>query len=63
MPKSNNPDRISLNTQSVVLEEGDFAAVEGLRAEEGTEVRMNDSRYHIGFDIYNEEVEEPVDVV
>lgn len=60
VPKSNRPERILLNTQVIQLEESDFEKIEFLR-DEVTSVRMNDSRNHIGFDIYNEHVEEPID--
>lgn len=60
IPKSNKPERISLNTKAIQLEDHDFKRIEELR-DEATSMRMNDSKNHIGFDIYNEEVEEPVD--
>lgn len=59
VPKSNKPERISLNTQVIRLEDQDFKKVENLR-DEASSMRMNDPKNHIGFDIYNEEVEEPV---
>lgn len=61
VPKSNKPERISLNTQVIQLEDQDFKIVEDLR-DEASSMRMNDPKKHIGFDIYNEEVEEPVDL-
>ncbi|KAL0639187.1 hypothetical protein Q9L58_001646 [Maublancomyces gigas] len=59
VPKSNKPERISLNTKATQLEDQDFKKVENLR-DEASSLRMNDPKNHIGFDIYNEEVEEPV---
>lgn len=61
VPKSNRPERISLNTQFIQLDDQDFKKVEGLR-DEANSMRMNDCKNHIGFDIYNEEVEEPMDL-
>jgi len=58
VPKSSSPGRIQLNTQVFELVEEDFEAIETLR-DETTSVRMNDPKNHIGFDIYNEEMEEP----
>ncbi|KAF8246558.1 aldo-keto reductase [Wilcoxina mikolae CBS 423.85] len=60
VPKSSNAGRILLNTQVFELAVEDFEAVETLR-DEKTSMRMNDPKNHIGFDIYNEVVEEPVD--
>ncbi|KAF8541690.1 aldo-keto reductase [Trichophaea hybrida] len=60
VPKSSNARRILLNTQVFELAVEDFKAIETLR-DEITSVRMNDPKNHIGFDIYNEVMEEPVD--
>lgn len=60
IPKSNKPERISLNTEVIQLEEEDFQKVQSMR-DEANSMRMNDPKNHIGFDIYNEQVEEPVD--
>lgn len=61
IPKSSKPERISLNTKATELEDEDFRKVENLR-DEASSMRMNDPKNHIGFDIYNEEVEEPVEL-
>ncbi|KAI5805310.1 NADP-dependent oxidoreductase domain-containing protein [Peziza echinospora] len=60
IPKSNNPARIAANYAAVEfeLDEQDMAAIDGLRGEEDSS-RMNDPRRHVGFDIYNEEADEP----
>lgn len=60
VPKSNKPERISLNTQVIELGNEDLRMIEYMRDEVGF-IRMNDPRNHIGFDVYNEEVEEPLD--
>jgi diketogulonate reductase-like aldo/keto reductase len=61
IPKSNKSERILLNARLLNLDLADVATIGKLRDQE-TSMRMNDCKNHIGFDIYNEEVEEPVDL-
>jgi len=57
VPKSINPKRISLNAELVELGKEDFDKIENLKAE-GEEIRYNNHKDVIGFDIYDEEVED-----
>jgi diketogulonate reductase-like aldo/keto reductase len=58
VPKSRNLERILLNSQVVNLSEEDVRTIDTLR-DETNAMRMNDPKAYIGFDIYNEEEEEP----
>jgi diketogulonate reductase-like aldo/keto reductase len=61
IPKSNSPERIAANFDCIFeLEEIDFATIDnvlGSPSEPG--VRNLETRDYLGFDSFNEEVEEP----
>ncbi|RPA81632.1 Aldo/keto reductase [Ascobolus immersus RN42] len=57
VPKSNDPERIELNAELVELAREDFERVEGLKGE-GEEVRFYNHERLIGFDIFDEKVED-----
>ncbi|RPA81634.1 Aldo/keto reductase [Ascobolus immersus RN42] len=59
VPKSTKLDRIVLNTKIIELSQEDFDKVEWLKAD-GEELRFNDPKGHIRFDIYDEKNDEPV---
>lgn len=61
VPRSNRSERISVNTQLIQPDDQDLKKVENLR-DEANSMRMSDCKNHIGFGIYNEEVEEPMDL-
>ena len=61
IPKTNNPNRIVENFDVLFeIEDEDFKALENLMGERGENgVRNLETRDYLGFDNFNEEVEEP----
>lgn len=59
VPKSANLDRLVENLQVFQLSNEDFDVVDTLRTDD-TAVRYMDPRNHVGFDIFDEEVDEPI---
>lgn len=63
VPKSFNAERIRENLDAVTrpsLPEADMKALSDLVPEPGDEIRYNDPRFYYGFDIYDEENDQPV---
>ena len=61
IPKSNNPQRIEQNYDCIFdLDHEDFATIDGLMGPDGERgVRNLETRDYLGFDNFNEDVEEP----
>ena len=61
IPKSNSPDRIATNFDCMFdLEESDFRTIDNvLGSPSETGVRNLETRDYLGFDNFNEDVEEP----
>ena len=61
IPKSNNLQRIEQNYDCIFdLDHDDFATIDGLMGPDGERgVRNLETRDYLGFDNFNEDVEEP----
>lgn len=61
IPKSNNPERIAQNFDCIFeMNDEDFRLIDNLVGENGERgVRNLESLDYLGFDNYNEDVEEP----
>ena len=60
VPKTVTESRMVENLELSRLDKEDFAVIDGLADEKGS-VRFLDPRFHIGFDIFDEANDQPVD--
>ncbi|KAI9659611.1 MAG: hypothetical protein M1831_003692 [Alyxoria varia] len=60
VPKSARESRMKENLEVVRLSDEDFEALNGLKSD-GNSIRYMDPRKHVGFDIFREDADEPVD--
>ncbi|KLJ10068.1 hypothetical protein EMPG_14520 [Blastomyces silverae] len=61
IPKTNNPKRIVENFEVIFeMDDSDFTLIDNLMGERGEQgIRNFETRHYLGFDNFNEEVEEP----
>jgi len=61
IPKSNNPSRITANFDCLFkLDDRDFKLIDNLVGDRGEHgIRNHELLHYVGFDNYNEEIEEP----